>query len=168
MVYIFFCFIMEIIMKLINTEINYTDKILIKWDDKFLIGIPVIDEQHKKLIQSCEDFYQALMAGKEKTDWQDSLTAALKNCVDYVRFHFSSEEKLMLACGFEFYSQHKIQHEDFIRKVLELSSSSNSWNYKSAMEFVFFLYNWILTHIGHTDRLYVNQLKEYILKQNQK
>lgn len=74
----------------------------------------------------------------------------------------------MLACGFEFYSQHKIQHEDFIRKVLELSSSSNSWNYKSAMEFVFFLYNWILTHIGHTDRLYVNQLKEYILKQNQK
>lgn len=35
-------------MKLINTEINYTDKILIKWDDKFLIGIPVIDEQHTK------------------------------------------------------------------------------------------------------------------------
>lgn len=66
MVYIFFCFIMEIIMKLINTEINYTDKTLIKWDDKFLIGIPVIDEQHKKLIQLCEDFYQALMAGKEK------------------------------------------------------------------------------------------------------
>ena len=73
-------------MKLINTEINYTEKILIKWDDKFLIGIPVIDEQHKKLIQLCEDLYQALMAGKETELSPHTLLVPLKKYTFFLLF----------------------------------------------------------------------------------
>lgn len=155
-------------MTLINDAINQNGNTLVKWDDKFLIGIPVIDEQHKKLVQLCQDCYTSIMESKDSAQWQTSLAGTIKACVDYVKLHFSSEEKLIAACGFEGFAAHKAQHEEFIKKIIEMSSTSATWNYKAAMDFVFFLYDWILAHVGHTDRLYVSKLKDFLLSQKGK
>lgn len=150
---------------------NEHGKIYIAWDNKFLLGIPVIDEQHKKLVALCNNLYEALMKNKVAgiPAWQTSLTDTLKECVDYVKTHFHAEEVIMQAANYVDYASHKKLHEDFIRKVLETSRDFDKATFTTAFQFVRFLYEWILQHIAHEDKLYVKSVQEYYrTRQNQK
>ena len=90
-------------MNIMNSSVtNLTDdKDLIRWDPKFTLGIPLIDEQHKHLVELCNKLYTEVMESRLKyekdnnTQWQNALAGTLKECVNYVATHFSSEEKLM-------------------------------------------------------------------------
>ena len=54
-------------------------------------------------------------------------------------------------------------HEgDDAKTVLEKSQNFEKETFHSSTEFVRFLYDWILSHIAHTDRLYVDDLKAYL------
>ena len=138
-------------------------KIYMAWDPKFELGIPVIDNQHKKLVSLCNTLYEGLMKSKaaEKADWQASLTDTLRECVDYVKTHFHDEEAIMRAAGYENYATHKRAHEDFIHKVLNTTHEFNKATFSTALQFVRFLYDWILGHIAHEDKLYVKSILEY-------
>ena len=76
-------------------------KTYIAWDPKFELGIPVIDSQHKKLVDLCNRLYEDLMKNKDKDGWQMSLSGTLKECVEYVRTHFHDEEVIMRAAEYE-------------------------------------------------------------------
>ena len=147
---------------------NLTDnKDLIRWDPKFAIGIPSVDEQHKHLVELCNKLYSEIMENRAKygTDnnvqWQTALTGTLKECVSYVTIHFSSEEKLMTLVQYENFSEHKIRHEEFTKKILETASGFNSMSFSDAIKFCKFLYDWIISHIAHEDKLYVKKVVEY-------
>ncbi|MDE5898813.1 MAG: bacteriohemerythrin [Treponemataceae bacterium] len=134
----------------------------IKWDPKFEIGIPVIDEQHKKLVELCNASYQALIQGSaENSSWERSLSGALRECVEYVQTHFKNEETLMKACGYSGFPEHKRMHDSFIKKILEASGTFGAANAATAFKFVKFLYDWILSHIAHEDKLYVQSVLEF-------
>ena len=149
-----------------NTNNN---KNLIVWDSKFEIGIPVIDAQHKMLVNLCNNLYKAVSAaGKEATlERKETVKGALRECADYVQKHFSDEEKLMQLCNYEDFANHKAQHYQFTKKVLEKIQDFENETYASSLEFVKFLYDWILSHIAYTDTLYVNDLKKYMLEKGQ-
>ena len=91
----------------------------------------------------------------------------LKECVDYVTTHFSSEEKLMKFVGYEQFSDHKIRHEEFTKKVLETSTVFGSMSFSDAIKFCKYLYDWVLSHIAHEDKLYVKKVMEYKQTQSQ-
>lgn len=150
-------------MILKETPLASTESDYIKWDPKFEIGIPVIDEQHKKLVELCNNSYQALI--KQRTSgstWEQSLSGTLHECVEYVQTHFKDEEKLMAACGYPGFQEHKKVHESFIKKIIETSHSfQGAGAGNSAFKFVKFLYDWILSHIAHEDKLYVKSVLEY-------
>ena len=116
-----------------------SDKDLISWDPKFSIGIPLIDEQHKHLVELCNKLYTEIMESRSKygnnnnAKWQIALAGTLKECVNYVATHFSSEEKLMKLVGYEQFAEHKNRHDEFTKKVMEisfhkLSSKLQQWN----------------------------------------
>lgn len=156
----------------LSSVTNLTDnKDLIRWDPKFSLGITLIDEQHKHLVELCNKLYTEIIESRAKygTDsnaqWQNPLAGTLKECVNYVSTHFSSEEKLMNLVGYEQYSEHKSRHEEFTKKVLEIAKSFNSMSFSDAIKFCKFLYDWVLSHIAHEDKLYVKKVVEY--KQNQ-
>lgn len=138
-------------------------KIYIAWDSKFDLGIPVIDNQHKKLVNLCNNLYEALMKNKAEgiPTWQSSLTDTLRECVDYVKTHFHDEEVIMQAAGYVNYASHKRAHEDFIYKILETTREFDKATFTTAFQFVRFLYDWILRHIAHEDKLYVKRIQEY-------
>lgn len=141
------------------------NKDYIVWDDKFSIGIPVIDEQHKKLVLLTNDYYQAVMATRgdfeSKVQLKETVTAALKTCVDYVQTHFTAEEKLMQAAQYPGYKAHKQQHNEFSTKVLETARDFHELKFTDALNFAKFLYDWVLSHIAHEDKLYVNTILDY-------
>ena len=149
------------------------EKDLIKWDPKFALGIPLIDEQHKHLVELCNKLYTEVMESRAKYGnnnnilWQNALDGTLKECVNYVTTHFSSEEKLTLHVGYEQYSEHKSRHEEFTIKILETAKGFNSMSFSDAIKFCIFLYDWVLSHIAHEDKLYVKKVVEYKKTQSQ-
>lgn len=149
---------------------NTNDKNLIFWDSKFEIGIPIIDAQHKTLVKLCNELYKAISAATETDSHErkEAVKSALRTCVDYVQEHFSEEEKLMQLCNFKGLAAHKAQHHQFGKKVLEKILDFENETYTSSLEFVKFLYDWILSHIAYTDTLYVNDLKKYMAEKNEK
>ena len=144
-------------------------KTYISWDPKFELGIPVIDSQHKKLVDLCNRLYEDLMKNKDKDGWQMSLSGTLKECVEYVRTHFHDEEVIMRAAEYENFASHKRSHEDFIHKILNTTHEFDKATFSTALQFVRFLYDWVLGHIAHEDKLYVKRILEYYReRKNQK
>jgi len=147
-------------------ENGESQETIIKWDPKFELGIPAIDAQHKYLVYICNDLYQAIMKNSRRDGetWEDSLKLALKDCANYVQTHFHDEEILMRASEYPDFARHRMEHEAFTRKVLETVQNFDSINMTKALEFVKFLYNWILSHIAHEDKLFVPQVLEHYRK----
>lgn len=141
---------------------------IIVWDEKFAIGIPVIDGEHKKLVALCNNLYLVLMNGRSFSDEKrkEAVGLALKECVDYTNYHFKHEEELMEFCNFDpvKFAEHKKEHKAFIQKIYSELNNFNSENHVSSYKFVKFLYEWILSHIGHVDRLYIQDLHAYLEK----
>lgn len=138
-------------------------KNLIVWEDRFAIGIPIIDGEHKRLVELCNTLYKAIVSG-DTSERKSFVFNALKECADYVRTHFGHEEKLMQVCGYKDLEAHKKEHAEFAKIVLEKCRNFEKETYYSSMELVRFLRDWILSHIAHMDRLFVGDLKAYLEK----
>ncbi|MDE5898509.1 MAG: bacteriohemerythrin [Treponemataceae bacterium] len=141
----------------------------VKWSPKFELGIPVIDAQHKTLVNLCNSFYQTLIQRKSdwKMPWEESLAGTLRKCVEYAMTHLKDEEKLMSACGYPGYAQHKQAHALFIKEILSTTEGFKDATIGTAFKFVKFLYDWILSHIAHDDKLYVPYVLDYYRKQHE-
>ncbi|MBO4320499.1 MAG: hemerythrin family protein [Treponema sp.] len=141
------------------------DKIYIKWDPKFKIGIPVIDEQHEHLVNLCNDFYQSLLQNQDSGRYRALIKETLEKCLNYAATHFKEEERLMLASQFSGYKQHKAAHDEFTGQCNITYTEIDSLTVSEAIKFAHFLYEWIHTHIAHEDRLYLPTLVEYLKTQ---
>lgn len=137
---------------------------IITWENRFAIGIPVIDADHKKLVELCNNLYKTILAASEEDSLQrrEAVKTALKECVSYVQIHFANEEKLMKLCNYKDFDNHKNCHTSFAKQVLEKVQNFDKETYSSSLDFVKFLYDWVLSHIAYTDTLYVKDLKEYL------
>ena len=56
------------------------------WDDKYLLGIPEIDSQHKKLIEIANELYDIASVSTDK--YKQEMGTVLKKIVDYTVYHF--------------------------------------------------------------------------------
>jgi len=142
----------------------------ISWDPKFELGIPVIDAQHKTLVELCNNVYQKLLTNQNNEQFHEVLKDALRQCANYVQTHFKDEEILMKACNYSLYENHKARHDEFTEKVIYTVEHFDSVNLIDAFQFVEFLYDWILTHIAHEDKQFSKPVIEYYknLKEHQK
>src|SRR5574344_413861 len=147
-----------------NNERNY-----IIWNQNFEIGNPLIDEQHKKLVSLCNKVYLALLKSRENGNellWESSLIEALHECTTYVRTHLAEEELLMKAAGYPDFIPHKKMHETFTLKILEMDKKFETITIGDTIVFVKFLYDWIIQHIAHVDKQYVNSVASYLSELN--
>ena len=63
----------------------------VQWDNSLSIGVDLIDEQHKALIQRLNDVYKAV----EVQQGPMEITKTLGFLEEYTDYHFSAEEKHM-------------------------------------------------------------------------
>jgi hemerythrin len=81
------------------------------------------------------------------------LISAMKS---YTVVHFSNEEKYMKQFGYPDITAHKIEHEKFIAKVLDLEEKSKSGKLVVSLEITTFLKDWLKNHIQVTDKKYTD------------
>lgn len=120
---------------------------LIQWSEKLSVGIPEIDDQHKKLVSLLNRLHEA-NADNRGTDviWD-----TLVELVDYVRVHFAAEEKVMRDGNFPKLKDHMLLHYDLMKQVLEMNSTFWNSDRKFNEEVLNFLKRWLLDHIMAED-----------------
>jgi hemerythrin len=122
----------------------------IVWTDDLNIGIDVIDNQHRQLV----DYINAL-EGVDEHDLS-AVSSVLDNLIDYTISHFSYEENLQKEAGYMFALPHKQIHEEFIKQVSLYKYRHNKGELISS-ELYKMLCIWLKHHIQHDDRDYVDQ-----------
>jgi len=126
-------------------ENNYNDV-----DQLFVLGIPVLDTQNANLARICGNLRMACNKGVETKNGR--FQRAIHEAVEYARYHFSTEEKLMSILEYHAFDDHKREHGNFIWEV-----SSRLKQFQNGAELlpenlVYFLSEWIKNHIGVYDR----------------
>ena len=134
-----------------NTEI-------VIWEDKYATGIEVIDGQHKQLVELTNQLYLACLAGDEviSTVFKD----AMSRMVEYVRFHFTAELKLLNAINYPDYHNHKKMHDDLVHDILDAAKDFSEGKRFVANNFVRTLKDWIFGHIAVYDKIYASYVAD--------
>jgi len=132
----------------------------LSWDDTLSVDNALIDEQHRELFDKFEDLLQACKdaRGKEKIG---QLFLFLS---DYVKTHFSAEERLMLANNYPEMTRHREEHEDFIKNLTELQKSLQleGTTLNLIVQTNQVLLKWIVRHIKSADKALGSYLKRTV------
>ena len=133
---------------------------MIKWDDKYSVGISMIDEEHKKFIGILN---KAIFA-KEHNDSPEEIKEVLKEMTDYALTHFKTEEIYMKEFNYPEYQDHKEEHHDFAMKTIAYLDKVIKGDYQIANEILEHLKQYLVNHIQVTDKKYIDCFKENGLK----
>ena len=130
----------------------------VKWNNSYSMGIKLIDDQHKELLDIVNDLFNH-STGNE-TDELAYFKEVIGKAVNYTKVHFATEEKIMLATKFPEYNEHKKAHEEFIIKVVTTAKDFDAGKRLVLSNFSNFLKDWILSHIAIIDTKYSKYFKE--------
>jgi len=137
-----------------------SDKDFIKWKDEYSVGISYIDEQHKSFVNMINKLIEACNQGEDEASKVFKTT--IKDLVEYVKFHFKTEEDLLIKYGFskDGYDIHKREHEQFVFKILEAVSDFENGKKFVPNQTTRYLKNWLSQHVAICDKGYSDFLKE--------
>jgi hemerythrin len=131
---------------------------LVTWSSTYSVGIKVIDNQHKGLLNLVNDMYNHVV--NDEAAERAYFKKIIHEAVDYVKVHFATEERIMLAARFKGYAEHKRAHDSFILTVVDNIREFEAGKKINLSSFTHFLRDWILTHIAIMDKQYF----EYFMK----
>jgi hemerythrin len=116
------------------------------------MGIKQIDDQHKGLLDFVNDLYSHATGDEyqERKYFQE----VIQQAVQYVKIHFATEEKIMLATKFPDYIAHKKTHDEFTMTVVKSVQDFNAGKRLVLDKFAHFLKDWVLSHIAVMDAQY--------------
>jgi hemerythrin len=128
---------------------------MFNWKQDYVVGVEIIDTQHKKLFEIGNRAYE-LLKDKFRTDKYDEIISILTELKDYTIFHFKTEEEYMMSIGYKKFFSHKVYHNDFIETInnIDLSKVDKNQN-EYIMELLEFVAKWINDHILEKDKLII-------------
>lgn len=124
------------------------------WNDKLLIGVREIDDQHRRLIKAVDELMEASFQGKGK----DAIEKTLNFAVAYTKEHFAAEEKLFEQSGYPLAFAHKQMHAGFITSLSALQSDFAREGATSGLSIKLnkSLVDWLVKHITAEDRKFAD------------
>lgn len=130
----------------------------IEWKEDLAVGVTKIDEQHKELFSKVNALFEACNAGKGK----EQIDPIINYLQDYVVLHFGDEERLQKQYDYPEYTNHKAQHDQFIKDFLGLKDKieKNGVTGLTIVQLNQVLVDWLIKHIRKTDKNFAAFLKE--------
>lgn len=124
---------------------------MIEWQERYAVGVAVIDGQHREMLELVNRLLQGLRDGRER----EALVETLRELVRATEHNIATEERLMQEHGLS-----PVHHADAHTRLLEAIrrfdlrldpqglAASASW-----------LREWLLGHIDEDDRPFAEQLR---------
>lgn len=127
----------------------------ISWKRSFNLGIQVIDDQHKKLIDIINELYEAQKLGTS----QLIINEVISKLEEYTKYHFDMEEEMQHANKYPEISNHKKEHQEFIDKLTLLKRDARNNNLLLSLKTVDYLKDWTINHILGSDKDFGDYLR---------
>jgi len=130
----------------------------IEWDDSLLIGVKLIDEQHRMLVQHLSDMAEAI----ESRQGPQEIARTLSFLIEYTDFHFGAEERHMKETGFPGLEGQVEAHGEFRKTLADLESdfTDEGATILLADSIDTFMVNWLKNHIRGKDLAFGRYLEE--------
>jgi hemerythrin len=123
----------------------------IAWQDGFSVGVQVIDEQHKMLLQVINEFLSSLEGSGDHL----AISRSLNDMIKYTEYHFYAEQ-LLLEKHPDFLA-HLNQHWQLVKQAKKMQEDFQQYRDLKADIFDFLL-SWLKDHILGTDKVYFSYL----------
>jgi hemerythrin len=127
------------------------DMCINKWNNSYSVGINIIDEQHRELFSMINSFYVGCFREDEKSA-RNFFEQSVHDMVNYIKHHFSTEEKLLEFTGYPGSAGHKQQHTEFLRNIMSQIRALETENTFPFRPYVQYVKDWLFTHITVSDK----------------
>ena len=145
-----------------SEEANTSEgKVVAFWNERYSVTITHIDDQHRELLRLTAEMYE--FCRQNSKNIQEQFRISVRKIVEHIKQHFNTEEHIMERISFPDISNHKREHENFIKKILEEVKKFDTTEDFIYVVFVRFLREWFLNHISIWDieyAKYIIQLKK--------
>ncbi len=122
----------------------------INWQKEYELNIPVIDEQHKGLV----DLINQITEAKKNNQAYEIVRDVMFKLVDYTKVHFKYEEEHMSLNQYPKLVFHNAQHHSLINHIITLLTQMKNGRTDVLDEIHSMLSNWLIKHILREDKLY--------------
>ncbi|MGN1206182.1 MAG: bacteriohemerythrin [Eubacterium sp.] len=123
-----------------------------EFTEDYLIGIDLIDEEHRKLFRLIGQINSLVRIGVTEDDF-DEIKTITKELNNYVKKHFSDEEQYMESINYKALKAQRAAHAVFIAKMDSINFDAIKKKPQENMEkLVEFLMQWLIQHIIVMDK----------------
>ncbi|MDH5766332.1 MAG: bacteriohemerythrin, partial [Gammaproteobacteria bacterium] len=91
---------------------------LYEWSDDYSVGVGTMDSHHQKIFDIINKMHEDMKAGADES----VVASAINELIDYTKFHFAEEEKIMEAINYTGIAGQKAAHKAFVDKLLSFKS----------------------------------------------
>jgi len=119
-----------------------------QWIETLSVGVPLMDLQHRTMIDMLNR-----LAGSMESAPNSMIEQGLDDLIEYARFHFDAEERLMLACDYPDFADHQAEHRQLIDDILALRQREGGTP-SARDEIIALLTKWAMRHIIGKDLAY--------------
>ena len=138
-----------------------------EWSEKFNLGIDVIDNQHRQIL----DYINALEKIRATGAAREQIKDVFDDLIDYTQSHFSFEENLLAQVNYQFLPSHRSIHELFVKRLKDFRQRfDNGESVEDDLHRL--LSKWLINHIQHDDQDYIDAVRDnmlhYLRSQEQK
>ena len=121
------------------------------WDETMSVGVGVLDNDHKRLLE----MFNGLLKTGVSTKSKDDLIPLIEGLRDYTNVHFRREEAIMERHGFPDLEAHKAAHRYFVDEVEKLAGElGGGHTMMLRIDLILLLKEWLIEHIQTTDKQY--------------
>lgn len=131
------------------------------WTSELEIGIEVIDNQHKRIVDYINMLYDASQTGDRK-----QVAEVIEQLIEYTLSHFAFEEEMQEQAGYPFVKAHQKVHQLFARRVGEFQQRFELGE-DVAEPLLTLLRTWLINHIRRDDADYAQIVKENLATASQ-
>ncbi len=126
------------------------------WEQKYELGIPEMDNQHKKWVAILNKFYDQV----SKSDLKKNMLEMLDEALNYTKFHFREEEKFMASINYTNIDEQKRMHKNIITTLEDFRKTIISDKTITSMSLTNEMKKWFKEHILVEDKKYAEFLKQ--------
>ena len=128
----------------------------IVWKDEFSVGVEVLDQQHKQIIEAINS-----LIDKPRIFFKSqNVSSTLMDLTNYVSEHFLLEERLLQENGYPTLLEHSKKHTRYSDRIADFYKESLEGNREVQKELMEFLTDWWTNHILQEDMQYKEFFKE--------
>ncbi len=124
------------------------------WKDKYELGVPLIDEQHKELFQRVENFMKIV---RSSSSWESKIkfvNETLEFMNNYVIEHFRDEEEYQERIGYPERDSHSKIHSAMVDYILKTTKEYEDGGFNEILmqQFSGKLLAWLINHVASEDQ----------------